>query len=142
MSGQDNGQITTLQRPTTNDPKAWKTYWEAQGQPWRTEPEIDMGRQKYLAERRSITPNIEQGIYSFKDIKLSRADVEWLLATHENGRGPVEWSDMHQREREGVDVRGADLRRTDLRKLPLARLIGGLKWDEWENATQDQRAMA
>ncbi len=64
MSGQDNGQISTLQRPTTNDPKAWKTYWKAQGWPWRTEPEIDAERQKYLAERRAIVPDIEKGISS------------------------------------------------------------------------------
>src|SRR3989440_3517191 len=133
MSGQDNGQITTLQRPTTNDPKAWKTYWEAQGQPWRTEPEIDMGRQKYLAERRTIVPDIEEGIYPFKGIKLSRADVEWLLATHENGRGPVDWSDVQQRYRHGLDLRGADLSEVDLHGLPLSRLRGGLGWDDVMN---------
>src|SRR2546428_1738646 len=116
MSEQDNGKVTTVatpQRPTTNEPKAWKTYWEAQGQPWRTEPEIDIERQKYLAERRSITPNIEKGIYPFKDIKLSRADVEWLLATHDGGCGPVVWDDKRDRGREGLDLRGADLRQAD-----------------------------
>src|SRR5258708_29345548 len=41
-------------------------------------------------------------------MKLSRADVEWLLATHENGRGPVDWSDGSQRGREELDVHGAD----------------------------------
>ena len=40
----------------------------------------------------------KQGVYPFKDIKLSRADIEWLLAMHEGGRGPVEWSDERQRE--------------------------------------------
>jgi len=79
--------------PTTNDSEAWKAYWEAQGWPWRTEPEIDAQRQKYLAERRTIMPDFEKGIYPFKDIKLNRADVEWLLATHENGLGPVDWND-------------------------------------------------
>lgn len=52
-------------------------------QPWRTEPEIDAERQTYLAERRSIMPDIKQGIYQLKYIKLNRADVEWLLGTHE-----------------------------------------------------------
>src|SRR5205823_13303687 len=99
MSEPDGTKATTIERPATNDPEAWKAYWEKQGQPWRTEPEIDQERQKYLAERRSIMPDIEQGIYPFKDVKLSRADVEWLLATHENGRGPVDWSDENQRER-------------------------------------------
>ena len=120
MSDQDNGQVSTLQRPATDDPKAWQAYWEAQGWPWRTEPEIDVERQKYLAERRVIVPDIEQGIYPFKDIKLSRADVEWLLATHENGRGPVDWSDESQHARKGLDLRGADLHELDLSRLPLA----------------------
>src|SRR5437588_2390151 len=119
MSEQDGKQVATPQRPTTNDPKAWKVYWEAQGQPWRTEPEIDADRQKYLAERRAIVPDIEKGLYPFKDIKLSRADVEWLLATHENGRGPVDWSNEQQRSRIGLDLRGANLCQENLNRLPL-----------------------
>src|SRR5213595_427775 len=105
MSEQDDKQVATLQRPATDDTKAWKGYWQKRGQLWRTEPEIDVERQKYLAERRSITPDIEQGTYSFKGIKLTRADIEWLLATHENGRGSVDWSDESQRGRQGVDLR-------------------------------------
>ena len=90
-----------LLRPTNDDKDAWIAYWKAQGQPWRTEPEINLERQYYLAERRSITPDIEQGIYPFKNIdsKLSRADVEWLLATHENGLEPVDCLDANQRGR-------------------------------------------
>jgi uncharacterized protein YjbI with pentapeptide repeats len=128
MSEQDGTQITTLQRPTTNDPEAWKAYWKAQSQPWRTEPEIDAERQKYLAERRSINPDIEQGIYPFKGVKLSRAEVEWLLATHESRgvRGPIDWSDESQRQREGLDLRGAILNEENLSGLPLACMIGGL----------------
>ena len=89
MSKQDGIQVSTVQPPTTGDMNAWRDYWQKRGQLWRTEPEIDVERQKYLAERRSITPDIEQGIYSFKGIKLTRADIEWLLATHENGRGSI-----------------------------------------------------
>jgi hypothetical protein len=126
MSEQDGKQVATPQRPTTNDSEAWKTYWEAQGQSWRTEPEIDAERQTYLTERRTIIPNIGLGIYPFKDIRLSRADVEWLLATHENGRGPVVWSDEKQKEREGLDLRGADLHEVDLSYLPLVNIVGGL----------------
>src|SRR5438132_243837 len=91
MAGQDGRPVTTIQRPFTNDPEAWKAYWKEQGQPWRTEPEIDAARKQFLADRRIIEPDIEKGIFPFKDIKLSRADVEWLLMTHENGRGPVDW---------------------------------------------------
>jgi hypothetical protein len=43
---------------------------------WRTEPEIDEERRRYLVERRAIRPDIEKGIYPFKDEKLDRADVE------------------------------------------------------------------
>src|SRR6266852_5006719 len=142
MSDQGNGNISTLQRPTTDEKEAWKLYWKAQGWPWRTEPEIDAERQKFLNERRAIVPDIEKGIYPFKDIKLSRADIEWLLATHENGRGPVDWSDEKQHERRGLDVRGADLRQAHLRGLPLAYLRGSLHWGDWNESTQEQRDMA
>jgi uncharacterized protein YjbI with pentapeptide repeats len=130
---------TNQQRPTTNDRHAWTTYWKAQGQPWRTEPEIDAERQAYLAESRLLKPDLEEGIYPFKNIKLKRADVEWLLATHENGRGPVDWSD--ERERKGIDLRGADLRQADLRHLPLAHMLGGLNWRE-RDRTPERRDMA
>jgi uncharacterized protein YjbI with pentapeptide repeats len=130
MSEQDCTQAATVQRPAVDDREAWKAYWKAQWQEWRTEPEIDEKRQKFLAERRAIMPDIENGIFPFKNIKLSRADVEWLLATHENGRGPVDWSNMSERERQGLDARGADLRNVDLCLLPLARLQGGydIEW--------------
>jgi uncharacterized protein YjbI with pentapeptide repeats len=96
--------------------------------PWRTEPEIDEERQRFLTERRAILPNVEKGVYSFKDIKLDRADVEWLLATHESDdiRGPVDWSDDDQRERRGLDLRGADLRGVSLQELPLSCSVFGL----------------
>ena len=132
--------VAPTQHPLPTDREAWSVYWQAQSQPWRTEPEIDEKRQEYLVGRRSILPNIEQGIYPFKDIKLSRADVEWLLITHENGRGPVDWSDEGQRGREGLDVRGANLRQVDLSNLPLAHFCGGMPRDAWD-AFVDQRAM-
>lgn len=135
MSKHDDNQVATPQLPATEDRKAWKAYWQAQGQPWRTEPEVDSERQRHLTERRAIVPDIVKGMYPFKDIKLGRADVEWLLATHENGLGPVDWSDENQRERVGLDLRGADLRYVDLRSLPLARIHLGVPWrttnSEW-----------
>src|SRR2546421_11182272 len=115
MSEQNGAKAGALQCPTNDDKEAWKAYWRQQGQPWRTEPEIDAERQRYLAERRAITPEIEKGIYPFRDIKLSRADVEWLLATHENGRGPVDWRDESQCRRIGLDLQGADLSHAFLR---------------------------
>jgi uncharacterized protein YjbI with pentapeptide repeats len=125
------------QRPGSDDDReSWKAYWAALDMPWRTEPEIDEERQLYLAERRAVTPDIERGIYPFRDkegsIILTRADVEWLLGTHksEHWHGPVDWSDRQQRDRAGVDLRGADLRGADLRALPLACARGSLSNDE------------
>ncbi|MBV9229673.1 MAG: pentapeptide repeat-containing protein, partial [Chloroflexi bacterium] len=119
-----------------------RVYWQAQNQPWRIEPEIDTERQKYLAKRRVIIPNIEKGIYPFKEVKLNRADVEWLLATHENEQGPVNWSDERQRDRQGLDLRGAYLNDIDLQGLPLARLQGGIAGNDWTSALPEQRLMA
>ncbi len=107
-------------------PEEWCVHWQKQGQPWRTEPEILLERQQELSNCRTIVPDIEKGIYPFKDVKLKRADVEWLLTTHEDGRGPVNWSDEWQRKRKGLDLRGANLRNVDLHALPLACLIGGM----------------
>src|SRR5436190_1410862 len=140
MSEQDGTQATQAQ--TINDRESWKAYWAAQGQPWRTEPEIEAERQDYLAQRRTITPDPKLGIYPFKDIALSRADVEWLLATHENGLGPVDWGDENQRERLGLDLRGADLRGADLRALPLACMRGSLNENERKGITEDGCSMA
>jgi hypothetical protein len=121
MSDQDGRQAVALPRPSPEDTEGWKTYWQAQGQPWRTEPEIDTERQKYLKERNEIEPDIWKDIYPFKDIKLSRADVEWLLATHEDDRGPLDWDDESQRTREGLFLLGANLCHEDLGYLPLAK---------------------
>lgn len=72
MSDLDDTKAPAL-RPSTADKEAWRAYWEKHGQPWRTEPEIDTERQQYLDEHRQITPDIKEGIYPFKDIKLTRA---------------------------------------------------------------------
>ena len=109
--------------------------------PGATPPEIDNERQKYLAERRCITPDIEHGIYPFKDIKLNRTDIEWLLATHENGRGRVDWNDTSKHARRGLDLRGANLSKVDLSHLPLACMCGGLTGREIVAAPVEQQNM-
>ena len=139
---QNNGrQASAARRPANDDTEGWKAYWKAQGQLWRTEPEIDAERQTYLAERRSIMPDIEQGIYPFRGMELDRSDVEWLLATHDGGHGPVSWHEK-DKKREGLDLRGANLRFEDLSGLPLNRLRGGLTDKEWLRATTEQRSNA
>src|SRR5256885_17165168 len=75
---------------------AWRDYWLAQGQPWRTEPEIDFERQKYLNEHRVVMPDAKRGIYPFKDVTLSRSDIEWLLALYEEDNGELNW--IHERQ--------------------------------------------
>lgn len=141
-SKQNDAPTTTPQCPNDDDKAAWRAYWREHGQYWRTEPEIGGERQKYLKERGNIKPDIENGIYPFKDVKLSRADIEWLLASHENGRGPVDWSDESQWGREGLDLRGAYLSQVDFTYLPLTRILGGLRGDEWPSATKKQCDMA
>jgi uncharacterized protein YjbI with pentapeptide repeats len=142
MSEQTNRLPVQPQYPTANDHDTWLAYWKEHGQPWRTEPEIDSNRQAYLAERLATKPDIVQGIYPFKTIKLNRADVEWLLATHEHGRGPLDWSDEHQCERTGLDLRGADLSQADLHDLPLAHMLGGLTWYPRNSELPEQLDMA
>jgi len=115
---------------------------QAQLPPWRTEPEIGPARQEQLTRCLATTPDITRGIYPFKGMKLSRADVEWLLAERENGRGPGARSDEQQQNRQGLDLRGADLRYEDLHALPLTRLRGSLTRAEWDEATEEQRAAA
>ncbi|MFI5274279.1 MAG: pentapeptide repeat-containing protein [Ktedonobacterales bacterium] len=133
-----------LPAPAPEDHAGWRAYWTARGQPWRREPEIATKRQQVLATRRATPAVIDAGRYPFADLdpSLCRADVEWLLATHEAGRGPVDWRDPSQRERDGLDLRGADLRRLDLSGLPLARLRAGLREDEWRNVSGAQLPVA
>jgi len=106
------------QRPTNEDPTAWRTYWLALGQMWRTEPEIDEERKEELARQRAIRPDPDRGEYPFKGVELSRrdvewlCDVEWLLEGHEDGRGPVylpyrEILEDVKKRGQGLDLRGA-----------------------------------
>jgi uncharacterized protein YjbI with pentapeptide repeats len=133
-------QNSVSQLPSTNDHDAWLAYWSGQGLPWRTEPEIGRRRQEELSRLRTTTANIEQGVYPFKDEKLSRADIEWLLAH------PLEDAeaskDSEQPVYKRLDVRGADLSGINLSKLPLSRLQAGLTLEEDRHATGEQSQAA
>jgi uncharacterized protein YjbI with pentapeptide repeats len=108
--------------------------WE----PWRTEPELPTTRQAFLHQRLTTPPDA----FPFAGVTLTRADIEYLLRVHENGRGPVQWDDLAQRFRDGLDLRGADLRGVDLSHLPLARTLFGLTWKEWKDASEAEREQA
>ncbi len=108
----------SLQPPNTGDDRAWHAYWQAQAQQWRTEPEIDIERQQYLDEHLTIKER-EWEHYPFKDIVLDRADIEWLLANHNDERRFAGQSYQLLQKRNGLDLRGADLRKADLHDLPL-----------------------
>jgi uncharacterized protein YjbI with pentapeptide repeats len=117
----------------------WHAYWASHGQPWRRELPIEPSRQDYLASLRARTADVRQLHFPFKDVRLSRADIEWLLATHEE-QGPVDWDDPTQHERVGLDLSGAILSKVDLRGLPLARLRSGI--GSLYSATDEQREAA
>ncbi len=108
----------SFQPQNTGDDRAWHAYWQAQAQPWRTEPEIDIERQQYLHEHLTIKER-EWEHYPFKDIVLDRADIEWLLANYNDERRFAGQSYQLLEKRNGLDLRGADLRKADLHDLPL-----------------------
>src|SRR6266700_2557182 len=108
----------SLQPPNMGDDRAWHAYWQAQAQPWRTQPEIGIERQQYLDEHLTIKER-EWERYPFKDIILDRDDVEWLLANYNDERRFTGQSYQLLQKRNGLDLRGADLRKVDLHDLPL-----------------------
>jgi hypothetical protein len=61
-------------------------------------------------------------------MKLSRADVEWLLTMHQNGSRGANENDWRRPGPDGSDIRGTDLRQVDLSLLPLPRLRAGLNY--------------
>src|SRR2546430_3284219 len=65
-------------RPTSYNRDIWQTYWKGLGQPWRTEPEIDVERQETLTKCLKVSDVEKQS--AFKGMKLSRGDIEWLVA--------------------------------------------------------------
>jgi uncharacterized protein YjbI with pentapeptide repeats len=129
-------QQAQARRPEADNREAWATYWRVQGTHWRTEPEISTERQTYLSKHRATAANIVKGVYPFKNVepKLTRADIEWLLITHESAGlvGPVDAALETHGNRIGLDLRGANLTGLDLSGLPLTRVIAGLNDAEWK----------
>jgi uncharacterized protein YjbI with pentapeptide repeats len=140
VSSSTSRRLSPLPYPKTNDHDAWRSYWIAQGYSWRTEPEITPDRQAYLVDRLAITPNVQRGIYPFKGVELTRADVEWLLVHHEKEYGSKIY--MIGKQSSGLDLRGAILRGVNLSRLPLTETRGGLESTAWSVSTQEQREAA
>jgi uncharacterized protein YjbI with pentapeptide repeats len=110
-----------MERPGGQDRAGWHAYWDQHGLFWRTEPEISPSRQEELSARRS-QPGV--GTAPFAGMRLDRADIEWLLATHQSRgiQGPIDDEDPTQRFREGLNLQGVDVRQAKLGGLPLARV--------------------
>src|SRR2546430_7684802 len=130
MSVQARQLPATLHSSTTNDCDLWRDYWRKQKQPWRTEPEIEVQRQAELVQYSHTLADSEQGHYPFKDTKLTRADIEWLLAAHEDERPFMNEKDQEPGTQEELDLRGANLRKMRLSGLPLKNVRGGLPQED------------
>jgi hypothetical protein len=84
------------------------------------------------------------GKYPFGGVKLDRADIEWLLVTHQDGNWLRQGITSRNvgtklKIRQGLDLRGAVLSGVDLRRLPLTQLRGGLSSEEWRASTEEGR---
>ncbi len=60
--------LALMRHPVNGGLEAWRTYWVAKGQSWRTRPEIDEERQRDLVQRLTTMPSIEKGIYPFRSM--------------------------------------------------------------------------
>src|SRR5260370_37911673 len=107
-------QHPVVQQPMAHDKAAWRAWWAERGQPWRSEPEIATERRAELEKRLLIVADVELGVYPFRDMRLGRADIEWLL-TRQKAAG--ERTPASHRPPRGLDVRGAHLQHVDLRNL-------------------------
>jgi uncharacterized protein YjbI with pentapeptide repeats len=121
-------------RPRDADADGCHTDWASREQRWRTEPEIAADRQAFLAERRDVAADIAAGGAPFRGMRLTRADVEWLLATHTFVPGRYAYPCYRN-----TDLRGADLSGVGLHGLPLDEIVAGLHFWEWEKAIEEQR---
>lgn len=130
------------QRPPPIDLAAWRAYWAQLGQPWRTMPEIEPTVQSELAARRTTAVDIRRGIYPFNDIKLGRADIEWLIWVQQEELRTQGGSSQGRNKPVGLDLRGVDLRGEDLSGLPLVYLRGSLAEREELGASAEEREAA
>lgn len=133
FQSQQTQQIFPLPlQPLPTSPEEWRQYWQAKGFPWRTEPEIDEERQKYLEKYLTVIQDEELegdpfdhiviGRTDIEQITLSRADIEWLLASSRDGPRSGESSNEQLQKHYCLDLQGVVLRQVDLRGFPLGRV--------------------
>src|SRR5947207_3290577 len=127
---------------THNKQASWQNHWMQLHQSWRSEPMINIERQTFLRQRLALSADVEYSYFPLKDVSLCRADIEWLLAAHDEECGPIHWFDPLLPKRAGLDLRGANLRHVDLRGLPLNGMLAGLSWTDWLSASDEQRELA
>jgi uncharacterized protein YjbI with pentapeptide repeats len=115
--------------------------------PWRTEPEVDAQRQRFLSDCRTRRPPWQADGSPFGGIRLARADIEWLLATHEDQGvvGPVvqNWVDevpasLCEAGGEGEDELGAPLAGADLQSVAMDLLLRGMQWASGQHEAPKQ----
>ncbi len=101
-------------------------------------PAVDPDRQKFLLQLQG-----GQRPYPFWQVRLTRADVVWMLETNkEPGRSARARAGQTEPPLRGLDLRGADLRGVDLSSLRLGPVRLGLEYREWLAADTDQRELA
>src|SRR5882724_4736090 len=97
-------------QPDLEPSRNWEAYWKAQGQPWRSEPEIDEKRQQLLLQRLGNWKDIDPS----QEKMLTRADIEWLLQKKQ-GVG----AENENEQQKTLDLSEAILNGADLQFLPL-----------------------
>ncbi|HCG00446.1 MAG TPA: hypothetical protein DEV93_07855 [Chloroflexi bacterium] len=85
---------------------------------WRRNAPVSKVRQAEL-EHLHQSRNEKKGTSGFEAVKLTRADVEWLLESYDNGRGPI--LDVSSDKRRGLSLAGVVFEGDELSDLPLSR---------------------
>lgn len=62
-------------RSLASDAEQQQERWRSLGQPWRTEPEIDGERQRFLSERQATCADAWGRAFPFAGIRLTHADL-------------------------------------------------------------------
>ena len=130
-----------VSRPTSFDDDAgWRTFWNFSLRSLvlcTIAPHIPSARRLLLEARRRIIPDRARGIYPFAGVRLSRSDIEWLIATAAMFQPEAvrDW----RGEQPSIDLRGADLRGVDLSGLFLWGIWAG---SPFADASPEERQQA